>query len=63
LIGNSDNDDGGGGVGGNDVYRESMEPVLVSPSDLYSDKEISVGDSRSSSCLAYTILLTTLSIY
>jgi len=41
LIG--DGDDGGSGVGGDDVYRESTEPVLVLPSDSYSDEEISVG--------------------
>ena len=36
------------------VYRGSAEPILVSPSDSYSDDEILVGDSRYSSCSAYT---------
>jgi len=46
-------DDGGGGkcvV----VYRGSAEPMLVLPSDSYSNDEISVSDSRYSSCPAYT---------
>ena len=41
------------------VYRGSIEPVLVSPSNLYSDKEISVSVSGPSSCPIYTVLLTT----
>jgi len=31
--------DCGGGVGGDDMYRESTEPALVSLSDSYSDKD------------------------
>jgi len=51
-----DADDGGGGVGGEDVYSGRTEPALVSVSDSYSeDKEISVCDSGSSSSPAYTI--------
>ena len=51
-----DVDNGGGGVGGEDVYSGRTEPALVSVSDLYSkDEEISVCDSRSSSSPAYTI--------
>ena len=46
-------DDGSGGVGGDDVYRRRAEPVLVSLSDLYSEEKISVCDSRSSSCPTY----------
>ena len=42
--------DGGGGVGGNDIYRGRTEPVLVSFSDSYSDDKISVSGSRPSSC-------------
>ena len=39
---------------GNDVYKGRAEPILVSPSDLYSnDTEILVCDSRPSSCPAY----------
>jgi len=54
-IGDRD-DDGGGGVGGEDVYNGRAEPVLVSLSDSYSeDDSISVCDSRPSSCPAYTI--------
>ena len=48
--------DGGGGVGGEDVYSGKTEPALVSVSDSYSkDKEISVCDSRPSSSPAYII--------
>jgi len=47
-----DDDDGCGKC--DVVYRGSVEPMLVSPSDSYSDDEISVSDSRYSSCPAYT---------
>ena len=48
--------DGGSGEGGEDVYRERAEPVLVLLSDSYSeDDTISVGDSRYSSYPAYTV--------
>jgi len=50
---NVGDDDSGGGVGGDNVYRGRIEPVLVSLSDLYSNDKISVSDSRPSSCLAY----------
>ena len=47
--------DGGGGVGGDDMYNGKTEPALVSVSDSYSDDEaISVSDSRYSSYPAYT---------
>ena len=36
------------------VYKGSAEPMLVSPSNSYSDDEISVSNSRYSSCPAYT---------
>jgi len=50
-----DGDDNGGGcVGSNDIYRERAEPMLVLLSDSYSEEKISVYDSRSSSCPAYT---------
>ena len=50
------NDEGGGGVRGDDIYKGRTEPVLVSVSDLYSEDEIiSVCDSRPSSSPAYTI--------
>jgi len=53
-------EDGGGGDSGDDVYKGSVKPILVSPSNSYSkDEKISVGNSRHSSCPAYTILLTT----
>ena len=46
---------GGGDGGGDNVYRGSVEPVLVSLSDSYSDDdEISVSDSRYSSYPTYT---------
>ena len=49
------NDDGGG-VGGEGVYSDNTEPVLVSVSDSYSeDKEISVGDSGPSSSPTYML--------
>jgi len=55
LIGEGD-DDGGGGDGSDDVYNGSMEPTLVSASDSYSENnKILVGDSRHSSCPAYTV--------
>ena len=48
--------DGGGGVGGDDVYRGKTEPALVSVSDSYSEDEIiSVCDSGPSSSPTYTI--------
>jgi len=51
-----DADDGGGGVGGEEMYSGRTEPALVSVSDLYSeDEEISVCDSRLSSSPAYTV--------
>jgi len=47
--------DGGGGVGGEDMYNGKAEPMLVSVSDLYSkDDSISVCDSKLSSSPAYT---------
>ena len=50
-------------MGGNDIYRGSMEPILVSLSDLYSDEEISVSVSGLFFCLTYTILLATTIYY
>ena len=47
------NDDSGGG-GGDVVYKGSVEPMLVLPSNSYSDNEISVSNSRYFSCPAYT---------
>jgi len=49
------NDDGSSSVGSNNVYRGRAEPVLVLLSDLYSEDKISIGDSRYSSCPAYTV--------
>ena len=49
-------DDGGGGVGGEEVYIGNAEPMLDLVSDSYSEDEIiSVCDSGSSSSPAYTI--------
>ena len=54
-IGKGD-DEGGGGEGGDDVYKGKTEPALVSVSDSYSeDEEISVGDSGPSSSPTYTL--------
>ena len=51
-----DVDDGGGGVGGEDVYSGNAKPVLDSVLDLYSEDEIiSICDSRPSSSPAYTV--------
>ena len=48
--------DGGGGVGGEDMYNGRAEPVLVSFSDSYSDDDsILICDSRPSSSPAYTV--------
>ena len=53
---NVSEDDDGGGMGGDDVYRGKTKPVLVSVSDSYSEDDvILVGDSRYSSYPAYTI--------
>ena len=41
-------------MGSDDVYKERAKPVLVLLSDLYSEDEISVCDSRPSSYPAYT---------
>ena len=43
----------GGGISGDNVYNGRAESVLVLLSNLYSDKEISVSDSRLSSYSAY----------
>ena len=54
-IGKGD-DEGGGGEGGDDMYKGKTEPVLVSVSDSYSeDEEISVGDSGPSSSPTYML--------
>ena len=54
-IGKGD-DEGGGGEGGDDVYKGKTKPALVSVSDSYSeDEEISVGDSGPSSSPTYTL--------
>ena len=50
-------------MGGNDIYRRSMEPILVLLSDLYSDEEISVSVSGLFFCLTYTVLLATTIYY
>ena len=53
---NVSEDDDGGGIGGDDVYRGKTKPVLVSVSDSYSEDEIiSVCDSGPSSSPTYTI--------
>ena len=55
-MGNSDDD--GSSEGGEDVYRDKAEPMLVSLSNSYSeDNSILVCDSKSSSCPAYTYWL------
>ena len=51
MIGDADI---GGGVGKDGIYTGRAEPVLVSLSNLYSEEEILVCNSRPSSCPAYT---------
>ena len=55
--GGSDGDNGvrGGRVGKDCSWAERTDSALGSVSDLYSNSEISVGDSRPFSCPAYTI--------
>ena len=49
-------DDGGGGVGDEDVYSSNAKPVLDSVSDLYlEDKIISICNSRPSLSPAYIV--------
>ena len=49
-------DDAGGGVGGGDCsWAKRTNPALDSVSNLYLIYGISVGDSRPSSCPAYTV--------
>ena len=49
-------DEGGGGVGGDNVYKGRTEPALVLVSDSYSEDEIILlCDSRPSSSPVYTI--------
>ena len=56
MVGGAGDDDVGGGVGGGDCsWAERTDPVLNSVSNPYSVCEISVGDSKPSSCPAYTI--------
>jgi len=43
LIGDIDDDGGGGGVDGNELYRGSTDPVLDSLSDSYSDDDRILG--------------------
>ena len=47
-------DNSGGGNGSDVVYKGSTEPMLVSPSNSYSNDEILVSDSKYSSCPVYT---------
>ena len=47
-------DNSGSGDESDVVYKGSVEPMLISPFNSYSDDEISVSDSRYSSCPAYT---------
>jgi len=55
-MGESGDDCGSGGVGGEEVYSGNAEPVLVSVLDSYSEDEIiSVCGSRPSSSPAYTL--------
>ena len=53
-MGKGDDNSSGSGDESDVVYKGSTEPMLVSPSNSYSDNEILVSDSRYSSCPAYT---------
>ena len=45
-----------GSDGSEDIYKGSIEPVLVLLSDSYLDEDsVSVSDSRPSFCPAYTV--------
>jgi len=47
---------GGGDDSSEEVYNRSVEPVLVSLSNSYSDENrFLVGDNRPSSCPVYTV--------
>jgi len=48
-------DDSGSGEESDNIYKRSVESVLVSLSNLYSNDEISVSNSRYSFCPAYTV--------
>jgi len=52
-----DDDEIGGGIGSEDVYRDKAEPVLVSPSESYFKLE-SISVSASSTLLICLILST-----
>ena len=55
-VGENDRSVRGSGVGCDCSYTERTDPVLDSVSDLFSKaEEISVDDSRPSSCPAYTV--------
>ena len=47
-------DDSSGGVDDDNIYKRRTEPVLVLLSNSYPDNEISISNSRPSSCLVYT---------
>jgi len=47
------NDNNGGGIEDNNMYRGRTEPTLVLLSDSYPNDEISVSDGRPSSYPAY----------
>jgi len=46
-------DNSGSDVSGGDIYKERAELMLVPLSNSYSEEEISVCDSKPSSCPAY----------
>jgi len=52
-MGGSKLDDGSSGIGGEDVYKGRVEPMLVLLSNSYSEEEISVCSSKLSSCPAF----------
>ncbi len=56
MIGDGDDS---GGAGKDNMYRRSVEPMLISSFNLYSNEEISVSASRPSSCTTLYYLLTT----
>ena len=53
MIGDGE-DDSGDGERSDNIYKGSMEPMLVSSSDSYSNNKISISDSRYSSYPTYT---------
>ena len=53
-MGKGDDNSSSSSDGSDVIYKGSVEPMLVSPSNLYSNDKILVSDSKYSSCPTYT---------